>query len=50
MNLLEKIICFIGGANLKTLQKCSSDKIKFIAVGIGVLNTALKYIINSLMK
>lgn len=41
MNILEKIICFIGGANLKILQKCPSDKIKFVAVGIGVLNTAL---------
>ncbi|GHV22645.1 hypothetical protein FACS189428_5040 [Clostridia bacterium] len=41
MNKLEKVICFIGGADLKILQKCSSDKGKFIATGIGVLNTAI---------
>jgi|GEM_PF-805260 len=41
MNKLQKIICFIGGANLKVLEKCPNDKNKFISVGIGVFNSAV---------
>lgn len=40
MNNFTKFLCFVGGADLKILEKCPNDKNKFIAVGIGVLNTA----------
>ena len=36
-----RTICFIGGADLNILKKCPNDRNKFIAIGIGVLNTAL---------
>ncbi|MDR0306223.1 MAG: DUF4407 domain-containing protein [Chitinispirillales bacterium] len=38
---LREIICRIGGADLKILEKCPSEDNKFIAVGIGILNTVL---------
>jgi len=38
---LQKYICFVGGADLKILEKCPHDKNKFIATGIGVLISAL---------
>lgn len=41
MNIFEKVICFIGGADLNILKNHPIDKIKFTAVGIGVLNTTL---------
>lgn len=41
MNSIERIICFIGGADLNILKKCPTDKQKFIALGIGVLNTSI---------
>ena len=41
MNTFEKIICFIGGANIKILQKCPSEKYKFFRTGIAILNSSL---------
>lgn len=41
MNVLEKIICYIGGADIDVLKTCPIDKQKFMVLGIGVLNTSI---------
>ncbi len=41
MSLITKFFCFLGGANLSILKDLPSEKNKFIAIGIGVFNTAL---------
>lgn len=41
LNRFERILCFMGGARLSILDQCSHEKNKFIAIGIGVVNTAL---------
>jgi hypothetical protein len=42
MKGIEKFFAFFVGANIGVLEKCpSTERYKFIAVGIGVLNTAL---------
>ena len=38
---LTCILCFIGGANLDILKKCSTEKNGFIATGVGIINVVL---------
>ena len=45
MNVLEKIICYIGGADIDVLKTCPIDKQKFMVLGIGVLNTSILSVI-----
>ncbi len=56
MNKFVKTVCFIGGADISILKECPKDRNKFIAVGIGVFNTAalsmftMGYAINAVLN
>ncbi len=41
LNWLQRVLCRIGGAELEILEQCPAEKNKFIAIGIGVINTAM---------
>ncbi len=41
LNFLVRFLCFMGGARLDILKHVPSEKYKFMAIGVGVLNTAL---------
>lgn len=41
LTIFERIICFMGGARISLLRECTYEKNKFIAIGLGVFNTAV---------